>query len=79
MSNAHLVFATFNPFLWPVRNGVPLAFLGFGADDPFKENDAVKSAIAKLAEEMEGEIAPDYAMIFKTLDGDEYIATLDLD
>lgn len=72
-------FATFNPFIWPVRNGVPLAFLGFGADEPLEGNGAVKAAIAKLAEEMEGEIAPDYAMIFKTLDRDEYVATLDLD
>jgi uncharacterized protein CbrC (UPF0167 family) len=72
-------FATYNPFIWPVRNRVPLAFLGFGADEPLKGNRGVKGAIAALAEEMNGEIAPDYAMIFKALDSDEYVATLDLD
>ncbi|MFN0023665.1 MAG: CbrC family protein [Parvularculaceae bacterium] len=72
-------FATFNPFVWPVRNGVPLAFLGFGADESLRGIRDVEAAIAKLAEEMNGEIAPDYAMIFKTLDGGEYVATLDID
>lgn len=72
-------FATYNPFVWPVRNGVPLAFLGFGADEPLKGNRGIKAAIAQLSKEMESEFAPDYAMIFKTLEGDEYVATLDLD
>ncbi|MEQ1492595.1 MAG: CbrC family protein [Terricaulis sp.] len=72
-------FATYNPFVWPVRNGVPLAFLGFGADEPLEGNAGVKAAIAKLSKEMENEVAPDYALIFKTLDADEYVATLDLD
>jgi uncharacterized protein CbrC (UPF0167 family) len=72
-------FATFNPFVWPVRDGMPLAFLGFGEDDNLAALGQVKSAIAALAEEMGGEVAPTYAMIFKTLDGDQYVATLDLD
>lgn len=72
-------FATYNPFIWPVRNGVPLAFLGFGADETLKGNRGIKAAIAQLTIEMESEFAPDYAMIFKTLDGDDYVATLDLD
>ena len=72
-------FATFNPFVWPVRDGMPLAFLGFGEDDNLAALPQVKSAIAALGVEMGGEVAPTYAMIFKTLDGDNYVATLDLD
>ena len=72
-------FATYNPFVWPVRAGMPLAFLGFGADDNLAELVGVQAAIAALSAEMGGEIAPDSALIFKTLDGDTYIATLDLD
>jgi len=72
-------FATYNPFIWPVRNSVPLAFLGFGSDEALKGNRGIKAAIAKLVEEMESEFALDYAMIFKALDSDDYVATLDLD
>lgn len=72
-------FATYNPFVWPVRNGMPLAFLGFGADDNLAGVLGVKAAIATLAVDMGGEIAPGDALIFKTLEGETYIATLDLD
>lgn len=72
-------FATYNPFVWPVRNGVPLAFLGFGADDNLAGNLGVKAAVAALATEMGGEVAPSDALIFKSLEGETYVATLDLD
>ncbi len=72
-------FATFNPFVWPVRDGVPLAFLGFGADDALKGVAGVKAAVAALGEEMGGDVAAGDALIFKSLDGDDYVATLDLD
>jgi uncharacterized protein CbrC (UPF0167 family) len=72
-------FATFNPFVWPVRNGVPLAFLGFGEDDNLEGMPEVKAAIADLSKEMGAEVGPSYAMIFRTLEGDTYVATLDLD
>jgi uncharacterized protein CbrC (UPF0167 family) len=72
-------FATYNPFVWPVRNGTPLAFLGFGADDNLSSNLGVKAAIAALAVEMGGEVAASDALIFKTLEGETYVATLDLD
>lgn len=72
-------FATYNPFVWPVRDGVPLAFLGFGEDDNLARDPKVKAAIAALAAEMGSDVAPGDAMIFRTLDGEEYAATLDLD
>jgi uncharacterized protein len=72
-------FATYNPFVWPVRNGMPLAFLGFGADANLASILGVQAAIAALSADMGAEIAPDYAMIFKSLEGETYIATLDLD
>lgn len=73
-------FATYNPFVWPVRNGEPLAFLGFGADAPLAHEAKVKAAIAALAQEMGAdEIKPGDALIFRTLDGAAYVATLDLD
>ena len=72
-------FATYNPFVWPVRDGAPLAFLGFGEDDNLAGLSKVKAAIATLAKEMGGDINPSDALIFKTLDGDDYVATLDLD
>lgn len=73
-------FATYNPFVWPVRNGVPLAFLGFGADAPLAREPKVKAAIIALAREMGvDEINPGDALIFRTLDGAVYVATLDLD
>lgn len=72
-------FATFNPFVWPVRNATPLVFLGFGEDDNLKGNPGVKAAIAALIAEMGAEVGPSYAVIFKTLEGDSYVATLDLE
>lgn len=72
-------FATYNPFVWPVRNGVPLAFLGFGEDAPLAGNLGVQAAIAALSNEMGVDVAPGDALIFKTLEGDVYVATLDLD
>lgn len=72
-------FATYNPFVWPVREGVPLVFLGFGEDDNLGARPEVKAAISALAEEMGGEVAPGDALIFRTLHGEDYVATLDLD
>lgn len=72
-------FATYNPFVWPVLNGVPLAFLGFGADPALAANLGAIAAIAALSNEMGVEIDPNSAMIFKTLESETYVATLDLD
>jgi uncharacterized protein len=72
-------FATFNPFIWPVRDGVPLAFLGVAEDGDLAKKAEVKAAMAALAQEMGGEVGARYALIFRTLEGDAYVATLDLD
>jgi uncharacterized protein len=72
-------FATYNPFVWPVRDGMPLAFLGFGEDANLAGVLGVQAAIAALASDMGGEINPNDALIFKTLQGETYVATLDLD
>lgn len=73
-------FATYNPFVWPVRNGSPLVFLGFGADANLGDVAPVKAAVATLATEMGvDEINAADALIFRTLDGEAYVATLDLD
>ncbi len=72
-------FATFNPFVWPVRDGTPLAFLGFGEDDALVGKTEVTAAIAALKVEMGSDVGASYAMIFRILTGDTYVATLDLD
>lgn len=72
-------FATYNPFIWPVRDGVPLAFLGFGEDAPLAGKLGVKAAVAALSNDMGVDVAPGDALIFKALEGETYVATLDLD
>jgi len=73
-------FSTFNAFTWPVRHGEPLAFVGYGDDAALKAKKGVLHALEVLAEEMDGdELAEGYALIFKALESDEYVAVLDLD
>jgi len=73
-------FSTYNPFVWPVRDGAPLAFLGFGGDAGLAGSAKVQAAIAALARELgAAEINPGDALIFKALENDTYAATLDLD
>lgn len=73
-------FSTFNPFTWPVRHREPLAFVGYGDDAALKTESGVIAALEALAEEMgNDDLAEGYALIFKQLDGDEFVAVLDLD
>lgn len=73
-------FSTFNAFIWPVRHGEPLAFIGHGDDAELKAKPGVVAALEALAEEMDDDdLAEGYALIFKELEGDEYVAVLDLD
>ena len=73
-------FSTFNAFVWPVRNKTPLAFMGHGDDAKLAKQPAVIAAMETLAEETGDEdIAGSYALIFKLLDREEYVAVLDLD
>lgn len=68
-------FATFNAFVWPVRNGIPLAFLGFGEDASLANKAEVKAAIAEAG----AELSPGYAIIFRSLDGGVWVAAVDPD
>jgi uncharacterized protein CbrC (UPF0167 family) len=73
-------FSTFNAFVWPVRDKAPLAFVGYGDDEALKAKPAVIAAMETLAEELGDEdIAGGYALIFKHLDREDYVAVLDLD
>ncbi|MFN3910898.1 CbrC family protein [Hyphomonas sp.] len=75
-------FSTFNPFEWPVVDGEPLAFVGYGDDMILWNDPAVKEAIIRMSEGA-GFGTPDapmgYALVFRRLNGGDYIATLDLD
>ena len=68
-------FATWNAFVWPVQDGKPLAFMGYGSDVP-----EAKAAVAALFEEYDLENSdPANALVFKPLDGGGVVAVLDLD
>jgi uncharacterized protein CbrC (UPF0167 family) len=71
-------FATFNPFIWPVHDGVPMAFMGYGNEDRWKH---VPEALAAMREANEGEdcFPAPYALIFKQLDGPVSRAVIDRD
>jgi uncharacterized protein CbrC (UPF0167 family) len=73
----------FNPFVWPVLDGKPLAFLHYGDDSAVNvfSLPRVKSAIAEAFAEFgfdASEPGP-YALLFKEIDGDRYRVTIDLD
>ncbi|MES1201570.1 MAG: CbrC family protein [Pseudomonadota bacterium] len=73
-------FSTWNAFTWPVRDGVPLAFVGYGADAAFKGVDAVTEAVTEaFAAYGVEEGNPTYALVFKTLEGEAYVAVVDYD
>ena len=72
-------FATWNAFSWPVKDGVPLAFIGYGSDETGQSADA-EQAIRFAADEWEiDELDPQHALLFRTLDGETIIAVLDFD
>lgn len=71
-------FATFNPFTWPVCGGVPMAFMGYGDAEGWKD---VPEALAAMRAANEGEdcFPAPYALIFKQVDGPAYRAVFDWD
>lgn len=71
-------FPVFNPFDWPVLDGAPLAFIGYG-DEPAVWNDAEARAAINAAFEEEAVAPAPYALVFKELDGPRYVAVVDLD
>lgn len=71
----------FNPFVWPVIDGKPLAFLGYGEDEELLNEPAAVTAIEDAFRELGWEYdgPSPYALIFKELDGLRYRAVVDLD
>lgn len=70
--------ACFNPFRWPVLDGVPLAFIGYGDDKSLPCNPNIQAAVTRAAGE-DFPLPTPYALIFKELNGDRYEAAIDFD
>lgn len=72
--------ACFNPFDWPVLDGKPLAFLGYGDEPGLSDQPDVRAAVARefAVHGVEAEASP-YALIFKEIDGSRYRVVLDSD
>ena len=71
----------FNPFVWPVLDGKPLAFVGYGEDEALIAVPEVQAAIGEAFEELGWTFdgPSPYALVFKALDGPSYRAVVDLD
>ncbi len=72
--------ACYNPFEWPVIDGIPLAFMGYGDNKYLVNMPGVGEAMKKEFAEYGQEYSPDsYALIFKQLDGGRYRVVADFD
>jgi uncharacterized protein len=73
--------ACYNPFDWPVLDGKPLAFVGYGEDKDLLDIAAVRSAIeaafGEIGRKFDGPTS--YALVFKEIDGERYRAVVDFD
>jgi uncharacterized protein len=73
--------ASYNPFDWPVLDGKPLAFVGYGEDEDLLDIAAVRSAIeaafGEIGQKFEGPTS--YALVFKEIDGERYRSVVDFD
>ena len=69
-------FATYNPFTWPVRDGMPMAFVGYGDDRDLLKAPGVLDAVEGVTG-FRG--ASSNTLIFREVDGDGIEAVLDLD
>jgi uncharacterized protein CbrC (UPF0167 family) len=72
---------SYQDFDWPVLDGKPMAFVGYGEDKGLFAIPAVRSAIEAAFEEIGRTCngSTSYALIFKEIDGDRYRAVIDLD
>jgi uncharacterized protein CbrC (UPF0167 family) len=75
-------FATFNPFSWPVLEGKPLAFLGYGDEPGMWSNLDARAAMVRafrevLNDDLKGPTS--YALVFREIDGPRYVVEIDLD
>jgi uncharacterized protein len=75
--------ATFNPFTWPVLDGMPLAFIGYGDDLDVMSDLRAQKEIAKVFGELGDKVllgAPcPYALVFREIDGERYIVEVNYD
>lgn len=71
----------FNPFVWPVLDGTPLAFVGYGEDEALIALPEVQAAIGEASRELGWTFdgPSPYALVFRELDGPRYRAVVDLD
>ncbi len=68
-------FGTVNPFTWPVKNGIPLAYLGRGGEAQFWENPQCRVAMQNFWRDSQNEDlngATPHIMVFQSLDGLTY-------
>lgn len=71
----------FNPYPWPVLDGMPLPFIGYSDDRALVERVEVREAVADAFAELD---LPDdqptpYALVFREVGGDRWRAAVDLD
>ena len=72
--------ASLNTFEWPARNGAPLAFMGAGDSPVLKGNVAAKKAIEQAFKDAgDDDGHPSHTLVFKEVDGNFYVAVIDLD
>ncbi len=74
--------ACFNPYDWPVIEGVPLAFLMYGDEDSELWNDlSVREEVKRAFGDSpwDGKKPGAYVLLFKQIDGHEYRAVVDPD
>jgi uncharacterized protein CbrC (UPF0167 family) len=71
----------FNPFVWPVIDGKPLAFVGYGEDEALIASPEVQAAIGEAFQELgwSFEGPSPYALVFKEIGGPRYRVVVDLD
>ena len=73
-------FATWNAFVWPVRDTMPLVFMGYGSDKDLRQEPQAVAAIEALFADFDAaDSDPSHALVFKQIDGPAYVAILDLD
>ncbi|MEM7700789.1 MAG: CbrC family protein [Pseudomonadota bacterium] len=71
-------FPTFNPFEWPSIGGVPMAFMGYGDEEKWKDVSEARAAM-KEANGGEDHFPCPFLLIFKEIDGPRLKAVIDPD
>jgi uncharacterized protein len=71
-------FATFNAFEWPVHDGLPMAFMGYGDEERWRY---VSDALAAMHEANEGQdcFPTPNMLLFRQVDGPTWRAVFDPD